>query len=68
MNLSEQVIGDEAAWELCNHEIQLDRQHRAEDVANRIRCGMATIKDAQWIEQEYGLMTSTPTKQISSPR
>ena len=68
MNLAEQTMGDEAAWELCNFEIQLDRQHRAEDVANRIRCGMATVEDAKWIEAEYGLMPSTRTKPTTSPR
>jgi hypothetical protein len=57
MNLSEQVMGDEAAWELCNYEIQLDRQHIASQVADRIEVGTATITDANWIRAEYGIST-----------
>lgn len=69
MNLNDQAFGHECAMgelmqslmdmdQAAMHEIQLDRQHRAEDVANRIRCGMATVEDAKWIESEYGLTTN----------
>ena len=76
MNLSEQVMGDEAAWELACHEIQLDRQHAAENTAavieraaQRIQTGMATVEDAceimeaaLWIRSEYGLNNRKETR------
>ena len=56
MNLSEQEMLELEMddGQLAMHQIVTERQHRAQEIAKRIRVVLATVDDAIWIEAEYG--------------